>query len=105
MNPTIPEMNRTIGELDGWIFSRSGKTAKKGKNGPWRNTKDFRYHDSWKWLKPVIDEIFGYALVHPEKVKPIIEMRIVVNIKFAHERVFEFAKWFQTLNNEYKIHQ
>lgn len=105
MIPTIPEMNRIIGELDGWIYSASGHTAKRGRNGPSYKAEFLRYHDSWKHLKPVIDKIFGFALAYPDQVKPIIEMRIVVNIKIAHERVYEFALWYKTQKNEYKIRQ
>jgi hypothetical protein len=96
--PTIQEMNRTIAEFDGWIYTESGKSAKKGKNGNSYPSNAIRYHDKWFWLKPVIDKIFTYALAYPEQVKPIIEMRIVVHIKAAHEKVYEFAKWY--LENE-----
>lgn len=94
-HPSIPEMNRTIAEFDGWVFTESGKSAKKGKNGNSYPAGALRYHDRWYWLKPVIDNIFTYALAYPDQVKPIIEMRIVVNIKQAHKRVYEFAKWYK----------
>jgi hypothetical protein len=52
------------------------------------------YHRSWDLLKPVIDEIFKYALAHPDHVRPVHEMSIVVNIQAAHEKVYKFCKWF-----------
>lgn len=52
-------------------------------------------HDKWFWLKPVIDKIFTMALDYPEQVKPITDMRIVVNIGQAYERVYEFAVWYK----------
>jgi hypothetical protein len=53
-----------------------------------------RYHTSWDWLKPVIDEIFKYALAHPEQVKVIRDMSIVVTIEAAWERVVQFIQWY-----------
>lgn len=56
---------------------------------------DLKYHTSWDWLKPVIDEIFLYAIAYPEQVKPVREMKIVVGIIPAWERVVAFVKWVQ----------
>jgi len=105
MNPTITEMNRTIAEFDGWIYGKAGKYARKGKNGSPFRAEHIHYHDSWNWLKPVIDKIFTYALLYPDQVKPITDLRIVAHIKVAHEKVYEFAKWYKTEQNERKIHQ
>lgn len=63
------------------------------KEDKWHNWEDVKYHTSWDWLKPVIDEIFKYALAYPDQVKPIIAMSVVVDIKAAHERVYKFCKW------------
>lgn len=54
---------------------------------------DLKYHTSWDWLKPVVDEIFKYALAHPEQVKPIREMSIVVTINSCWEKVVQFIQW------------
>lgn len=94
-HPSIPEMNRTIAEFDGWRYTSSGKYAIKGKNGGPYKAEFLRYHDKWHWLKPVIDKIFMYAIAYPDQVKPFLEMRIVVGIKFAHQAVYEFALWYK----------
>lgn len=67
----------------------------------WFEWNDVAYHREWNWLKPVIDEISQYILVHPERVKPVIDMKIVVSIQAAHEKVYKFCKWFNQQKQKY----
>jgi hypothetical protein len=47
---------RAIAEYDGWIFSASGNTAIKGKNGTTRRLTDLHY-DRWEWLLPAYTKL------------------------------------------------
>lgn len=95
--PTIDVMNEAIALFDGY-------ERYEDKFGIWfkreglikclhPKLQELKYHTSWDSLKPVIDEISKYALAYPEQVKPIIAMSVVVDIKAAHERVYQFCKW------------
>jgi hypothetical protein len=55
--------------------------------------RDLKYHTSWDWLKPVVDEIFTYSVAFPEQAKPIRAMSIVVDITACYNRVLQFIKW------------
>jgi len=44
--------NRAIAEYDGWIFSASGNSAQRGRNGTNRRLSDLHY-DRWEWILPV----------------------------------------------------
>lgn len=63
-----------------------------------RNHSQLRYHCSWDWLKPVIDQIFTYGLAYPEQVKIIRNISIVVGIKPCWEKVVQFIQWYNTKN-------
>jgi hypothetical protein len=43
---------RSLAEFDGWIFSSTGNTAQRGKNGSVRRLTDLHY-DRWTWIMPV----------------------------------------------------
>ena len=51
---------------------------------------ELKYHKSWDALKPVIDEIFKYALALPDAVEPFVKMSICVDIIPAWEAVVKF---------------
>ncbi|MEK6878930.1 MAG: hypothetical protein AABY22_04945 [Nanoarchaeota archaeon] len=59
---------------------------------------EMKYHSSWDWLKPVIDKIFQYALAYPDQIAPIRKTSVVVEIKSAHEIVFQFIQWYNKQN-------
>lgn len=101
---TIEQMNETIARFMGGIkqiIPEGGLHGYKEGTVLWMclfsdnadSVRLLEYHISWDWLKPVIDKISEYILVYPEQVKLIIEMKVVVNIQAAHERVYLFCKW------------
>ena len=92
--PTTDQMNETIALFDGWQRIKGEHASLYKKDGKVYALGDFKYHTSWDLLKPVIDEIINYILVHPEQVRPVREMSIMVNIQAAHEKVYKFCKWF-----------
>lgn len=97
--PTTKSMNEAIARFDGWEPNYGGEGSpfysKKTEFIPrFAMIVDMQYHTSWDWLRPVIDKISEYILVHPERVKPVIEMKIVVNIQAAHEMAYKFCKWY-----------
>jgi hypothetical protein len=99
--PTIEQKNVELAKFEGRLFH--GYPIEKFGTNRFNELPVMKYHKSWDWLKPVIDEIFKYALAYPEQVKPIIDMSIVVDIKAAHEKVFQFIQWYnkpQTNTNE-----
>lgn len=96
--PTIEQMNEAIALFDGYkVMDRWQEPPNKFliKDGAKQGVRynSFKYHTSWDWLKPVIDEIINYILVYPEQVRSVREMSIMVNIRAAHERVYKFCKW------------
>lgn len=113
--PTTAQMNEIIALFDGWKLIHgepnhvcpscdegkvpSGwctcdqKSDRFQKDGKMVDRTYFRYHLSWDALKPVIDEIFRYAISEPEQVRPITALSVIVDIKAAHEKVFKFAQW------------
>lgn len=96
--PTIDSMNEVIALFDGWKRIKGEHASLYKKDGKVYALGDFKYHTSWDCLKPVIDEIFNYALAHPEEVRPVRELSIVVNIQAAHEKVYQFCKWYNNQN-------
>lgn len=48
---------RHLAEYDGWIFSASGNTAQRGRNGTVRRLTDLHYHDRWEWVMPVYQKL------------------------------------------------
>lgn len=89
--PAIDIMNEAIASFEGRKFN--GYPIEKFGTNTYNALPEMKYHTSWDWLMPVIDEIFKYALAYPDRVKPVIEMKVVVNISAAHEKVYQFCKW------------
>lgn len=101
--PTIEQMNEAIALFMGnkpYEDSRYGILWNSPVDG--KTCFSLQYHSSWDWLKPVINEIFNYALAHPEQVKAIIDMSVVVDISAAHEKVYQFISWH---NDHSKLNQ
>ena len=48
---------RHLAEFDGWIFSATGNTAQRGRNGTARRLSDLHYHDQWEWIMPVYEKL------------------------------------------------
>lgn len=92
--PTIEQINEVIAIFMGLKPVPSGAKRLGDIKHPEIPEAFLHYHSSWDWLKPVIDEIFKYALVYPIQVKPIIDMCIVVEIGAAHEKVYQFIQWY-----------
>lgn len=59
-----------------------------------------KYHSSWDWLRPVIDEIFTHSLAHPEEAAKVCSMKVIVNIDAAWQRCVDFINYLKTLNNK-----
>jgi hypothetical protein len=98
--PTREQMNESIGIFMGYKMYDKRYPRNHGIGAPEAEPEKCmiiqkaKYHSSWDRLKPVIDEIFKYALAHPEQVKNIINMSIVVDISAAHEKVYQFIQWY-----------
>jgi len=65
MTPT-----RAIAEYDGWIFSASGNSVQRGKNGTNRRLSDLHY-DRWEWLLPVYNKLCVDAMEYREDMMKI----------------------------------
>lgn len=96
----IQNGNRLIAEFMGaTITKRNGEDAiymfgNAAYPEYFRVTKYNKYDSDWNMLKPVIDKIFTYAIAYPDQVSPIREMKIVVDIQPAWEKVVKFIQWY-----------
>jgi hypothetical protein len=61
---------RAIAEYDGWIFSASGNSVQRGKNGTNRRLSDLHY-DRWEWLLPVYMKLCVRHGEHREQLMKI----------------------------------
>jgi hypothetical protein len=50
--------HRAIAEYDGWIFSASGNSVQKGRNGTNRRLTDLHYNEKWEWIFPVYTRLY-----------------------------------------------
>jgi len=80
-------------------LTQVGRYIVNVKENKWHQWDDVKYHSSWDQLKPVIDEIFKYALAYPQQVRRIIDMSVVVGISAAHEKVYQFIQWINKQSN------
>lgn len=71
---------RAIAEYDGWIFSVTGHTAIKGRNGSSRRMKDLHYSDRWDWLMPIYSRLCVECGEHREELRNI-QSAILLNDK------------------------
>ena len=89
-SPYIIEENKLIAEFMG----NRDLTLYHAK---WQKGDDIiylKYHTSWDWLMPVVEKIYNIP-----KGNPLIEDRLTVSlisadIKFTHELIIEFIKWY-----------
>lgn len=60
------------------------------------------YHIKWDLLKPVIDTIYTYSLVHREEVMEVCSAKIVVEIGAMWEKVVRFIQWHNSQSKPLK---
>lgn len=79
MTPT-----RAIAEYDGWIFSATGNSAQRGRNGSNRRLSDLHY-DRWEWLLPVYMKLCVRHGEHREEIMKIQSAILLNDIEMAGE--------------------
>jgi len=91
-NPT-----RAIAEYDGWIFSASGNSVQRGKNGTNRRLSDLHY-DRWEWLLPVYNKLCVEAMEYREDMMKVQSAILLGDKEMAGElmgRVINKIKKFK----------
>jgi hypothetical protein len=58
--------HRAIAEYDGWIFSATGNSVQKGRNGTNRRLAALHYNTRWEWLLPVYTRLCVQCSDHRE---------------------------------------
>lgn len=81
---------RSLAEYDGWIFSASGNTAIKGRNGTARRLSDLHY-DRWEWLFPVYTKLCEQFAGDP-RLKNIQSALLLSDIEAVGELCGRMAK-------------
>jgi hypothetical protein len=95
---------RHLAEYDGWIFSTSGQTAQKGRNGTARRLTDLHYHDQWEWIMPVYSKLCAMATVEHRNLFIAIQSAILLNdIEVAGELCGKLAKCIKEKSNDKAI--
>jgi hypothetical protein len=61
---------RAVAEYDGWIFSATGNSVQKGRNGTNRRLTDLHY-DRWEWLLPIYTRLCVVCGEHREHMMKI----------------------------------
>jgi len=96
---TTEQKNEVIALWDGWVIDNSfpdkGRVYRKGAKLEMDTT--LKYHSSWDWIKPVIDKIAEYRLAYPEQTALVCDCKVVVEIQYLHENVFQFCQWHNSL--------
>lgn len=69
---------RHLAEFDGWIFSASGSTCQKGRNGTARRLTDLHY-DRWEWIMPVYAKLCASCSVEHQDLMKAIQSAILLN--------------------------
>lgn len=72
---------RHLAEFDGWIFSASGHTAQKGRNGTARRLTDLHYHDRWEWIMPAYAKLCARCSTEHQDLMKAIQSAILLNDK------------------------
>jgi hypothetical protein len=80
MTPT-----RAVAEYDGWIFSASGNSAIRGRNGTNRRLSDLHYNDKLEWLMPVYMKLCVRHGEHRESIMKIQSAILLNDIEMACE--------------------
>lgn len=84
---------RHLAEFDGWIFSASGQTAQRGKNGTARRLTDFHYNDKWEWIMPAYMRLCGRCGKEHRESMVAIQSAILLNdIELAGELCGKLAQ-------------
>lgn len=92
---------RHLAEFDGWIFSASGNTAQRGRNGTARRLTDFHYHDRWEWIMPVYSKLCARCTAAHKELMKSIQSAILLNDKeIAAELCGKLAGMLKKLNHE-----
>lgn len=68
---------RHLAEFDGWIFSASGNSCQRGRNGTARRLTDLHYHDKWEWVMPLYAKLCGLCVDRKRMVA--IQSAILLN--------------------------
>lgn len=99
----IIEGNKLIAEFMGWSRSTfdhlPDRMYKDSEGLPEGHSlgldaANMKYHSSWDWLKPVVDEIAKYCLQYPFETNKIRAMSIIIEIRPCWYHVVEFIKWY-----------
>jgi hypothetical protein len=106
----INENNKLIAEFAGFHPSEDPIMKNKGfyvrNNGEIFKLNEMRYHSSWDWLMPVVEEIenigyvyntkFGACCIANDHGKTIVtfEGYSSMNINTIYELVIKFIKWY-----------
>lgn len=115
MNPTtdsltvkeaIEQYNRLIAEFDGWKYSKSGKTVRKGGpyTSPYRLT-DIKFHSSWDQLMPVAKKIIettplrGKAMAHINKMERVVSALMTADFEKVYVACIVFIQWYNEQSN------
>lgn len=59
-----------------------------------KKVKELKYHSSWDWLKPVVDQIMTYSIAHREETLPLRSMSIFVGIEPCWRACVRFIEWY-----------
>ena len=117
-NKEIIEGNKLVAEFDGWVIDNSfpDKDRTYIKNGGIELDTTFKYHTSWDWLMPVVENIQSLAidevgeinvmiashecLIGEDYYHPIINIeRNGSYISMIYIAVVEFIKWYNENKN------
>lgn len=74
------------------------------REGYWIPVRKLQYHSSWDWLMPVVIKIkelirdadYDKRVQMSQRLKPIQNETINVNIGATHYCVYQFIQWYQT---------
>lgn len=91
----IDKGNILIADFMGYYLLAGHFYSKESGRGKWFKTP--RYHNSWDWLKPVVDRIFEYSLAYSEQSQWVCSAKIVVDITPCWENVVKFITWYNSI--------
>lgn len=92
------DINRTIAEFDGFIFSGTGGSARRGVNGPVHVAKNIKY-DSYNRLMPVYRKVREVAFEMRENEVPgkmftaVQQQLLFGTVDEFRQKIYEFVKW------------
>jgi hypothetical protein len=77
--------HRAIAEYDGWIFSASGNSVQKGRNGTNRRLTDLHYNTRWEWTLPVYTRLCVECGDHREEMMKIQSAILLGDVEMVCE--------------------